>query len=160
MPFSKLTKGVHDKLVELMSSGCPLSSAAAAIGIHPGSVRRWLFEGKDPVNRRQRALRLAIKKARAEAEIKALQNIQTAGLDEKHWQSNAWYLQNVVQKKYLKNARLINQPQVNVSMADIARELEQEEESNHESNGYTDNVPEMITDRMEGYDGGEELNQG
>jgi hypothetical protein len=103
-----------------------------------------MCEGKNPANKRQRALRIAIRKARAFAEQTALQNIQMAGLDPSRWQANAWFLQNSIQKKYLKSAKAIYKPQVEITAADISRAIQMHREgivvgANGDTEGLTHN---------------------
>lgn len=123
MPLPKLTKAVHDKLVEAAATGCTLDACAKLIGLNKNTVRRWLAEGRDPDNKKQRSLRDDIMRARAFAETEALKNIQMAGLDPDNWRASAWYLTHVTRGVYNKSAREVNQPQVYVTMSDIAKDL-------------------------------------
>ena len=137
MPLTKLTPAIHDRLVESAKTCCSYKTICHSAGVHPGSFGRWLFEGKDPANIRQRRLRMAIKRARAEAEIQALKNIQTAGLDPARWQAAAWFLERCVRGRYERSAKEIYKPTMNVTMADIAQGLAEDDHVHHQNGEIT-----------------------
>jgi hypothetical protein len=81
-------------------------------------------EARDPDNKKQRSLRAHLKRVRAEAEMQALRNIQAAGLDPTQWRSSAFFLTNVIRGRYLNTARAMR-PEINLTVADVARGLDQ-----------------------------------
>lgn len=122
----KLTKVVHDHLVEAARTGCTLKVACASVSINYGTFCRWIQLGKNPDNKLECQLRDDIKRARAEAEQMALRNIQTAGLDPANWRAAAWFLTNSIRGRYLNSAVKIHKPVTNITLADVAREMEDE----------------------------------
>ena len=138
--LTKLTKALHDKLVEEVRTGCTLKVACAVVKVRYGTLARWCHEGKDENNVPQRKLRDDIHAARAEAEQTALRNIQTAGLDPARWQANAWFLEHSIRGRYLKSA-VATRPTTNITLSDIARDMENEPVH---TNGQTDSHP--VTD--------------
>jgi endogenous inhibitor of DNA gyrase (YacG/DUF329 family) len=128
MPFPKLNSEVHSKLVESASTGCTMKCCAEAVGINSGTLRRWLSLGKDPANQRHSALRTDILRARAFAEMEALKSIQLASTDPVHWRAAVWFLEHSIRGRWLKSATAIYKPEINVSMADIARDLNDDDQ--------------------------------
>jgi hypothetical protein len=117
---TKLTRKTHNRLVEAIRTGCTLRCAAAGCSITYTTLKRWMIEARDPLNKKQRALRAHIKRVPAEAEQQALKNIQFAGSSE--WRAAAWFLTNSIRGRYLKTARSLR-PEMSISVADIARDL-------------------------------------
>lgn len=126
---TKLTKAVHDNLVEHVRAGCTLKVACGATGIGVTTLRRWMQEANDPANRRQRALRAELKKAKHALEADCLKRINLASLEPKHWTAAAWLLQHRVGGAYVKSAAAIHKPQVSLTLADAARLLDEAEGS-------------------------------
>ena len=145
MPLPKLTKAVHDKLVETASSGCTIKACAELLGINPGTLRRWLSEGRNPDNKRQSALREDILRARARAEVEALKNIKLAGTDSDNWRASAWFLEHSIRGRYLRNAMKLR-PITNITLSDVAREIG-DETPHSESNGQPEEVISPLSER-------------
>ena len=99
----KLNKDTIQKASTIIQNGNYATTAQAFLRISQQTWYNWLNEGEaqsklDEADRDpKKALYLeffdAIKKAEATAEINAVKNIRTAGLNPNHWQANAWYLE-------------------------------------------------------------------
>jgi hypothetical protein len=62
-------------------------------------------------------------RARAHAEIEALKQVQVASGED--WRAAAWFLTHSIQGRYLRTAREVHKPEINISVADIARDLDE-----------------------------------
>lgn len=90
---SKLTDDVQDRIVRAIQSGNWLETASAYAGVDASTVRRWMAKGdSEDAPEPYRSFCAAVKKARAEAEIRAVALIQKAAQDGT-WQASAWYLE-------------------------------------------------------------------
>ena len=99
----KLNKDTIQKASTIIQNGNFATTAQAYLRISYDAWYRWLREGeaqslldeneRDPAKAIYYEFYDAIKKAEALAEITAVKNIRTAGLNPNHWQANAWYLE-------------------------------------------------------------------
>jgi hypothetical protein len=90
---SKLTASVQDLIIRAIQSGNWLETASAYAGVDASTVRRWMAKGDaEDAEEPYRSFCAAVKKARAEAEIRAVALIQKAAQDGT-WQASAWYLE-------------------------------------------------------------------
>jgi len=94
---SKLTKGVHKVIVEALASGCYRETAAEHAGISTSTFYRWMEQGEadleHDVASPYRDFWEAIKKAEADAEVKAIKLIRAAAEEPRTWQAAAWLLE-------------------------------------------------------------------
>src|SRR5690242_18170990 len=102
-PDPRLTPAVHERIVQMLATGCAAEVAAEAGGVSGRTVRRWLQHGREACERRAAGDRLggrehtyaalvdAAGEARARAEVRALGVIHRAAADGS-WQAAAWYL--------------------------------------------------------------------
>jgi hypothetical protein len=102
-PKTKLDQDILEVLAESVSAGCSYRLAAIRAGVDPSTLSRWLRAAQP--NRRLRELRNTLKKARADAEYRALKAIHAAGADPRYWTASAWFLQHVIRGKYLQSAK-------------------------------------------------------
>lgn len=115
---SGLTQAVHDRIVELLQSGCTFEVAAQAAGVARATFYVWLQRGEaaaaaDSTDRREapyRALVEAVAEARAVAEVKALTTIQRAAIQEGSWQAAAWYLERSFPERYAAASKKTGRP--------------------------------------------------
>ncbi len=89
---SKLTPETQKKIVDAISEGNYLETAAAIGGVSATTFFRWLQEGEQAAAGLKREFWEAVKKAEAEAEALRVSRISKAGKDG-NWQADAWYLE-------------------------------------------------------------------
>lgn len=111
----KLTPELHEQLVKVLRSGCTFEAAAEAVGISRRSLQVWLQKGEDAEARREDGEKVAahevryialaedVRKARAEAEVRAVATIQRAAQDGT-WQAAAWYLERAFPERWSSKA--------------------------------------------------------
>lgn len=102
-PEPTLTPEVHTKIVDVVSSGCVMETAAAYAGVNTWTFREWLRNGRTGLKERKsnRYTRLveAIEQARAQTEITRVARIAKAGIDG-DWKADAWWLEHAMQERY------------------------------------------------------------
>lgn len=98
-----LTPELQATVIEYIGHGCYVEIAAQAAGIHKATLYAWLKRGGKELKRLQKGkepdpseaiyaeFNDAVKKAMAESESKAIQQIAFAGRQQ--WQALAWYLE-------------------------------------------------------------------
>jgi transposase len=90
---TKLTPEVQALIVEAIRNGNYMETAAQAVGVHKGTLYRWIEQADDPeASDIYRAFRDAVESARAEAEKRDLDIITRAAHDGS-WQAAAWKLE-------------------------------------------------------------------
>lgn len=109
---SKLTKELHDQIVQVIRAGNYIETACAYVGINKSTFYEWLKRGareKQRVDQNPRArirkeerkfvdLSNAVEKALAHAEIRDVAMIAKAG--EENWQASAWRLERKFPKRW------------------------------------------------------------
>lgn len=96
-----LDESVMATIVDLLERGNTYSATARAAGLHPQTVSDWVARGRELIGRDPEGLdekeRLflefatRVEKARAIAEVRAVERVRQAG--ETQWQAAAWYLE-------------------------------------------------------------------
>ena len=99
----KLDKEKIKKASSIIANGNFAITAQQFLRISPQTWYNWMNWGeeqslldedeRDPKKRIYMEFFDSIKSAEAQAEITAVKNIRTAGLDPSRWQANAWYLE-------------------------------------------------------------------
>lgn len=103
---SKLTPEIQTRIVEAVTAGNYMETAAAYAGVGVSTFYRWMQEGEDPKSpKRKREFREAVLQARAQAEVRNVTLIQRAANDGS-WQAASWFLERSFQAKWGKNARV------------------------------------------------------
>lgn len=108
---SKLNDALHEAIVKILRTGCTVETAAENAGISKRTLQSWLQKGEDAETRsdagdkltaadqRYMALAQDVRRARSEAEVRALATIQRAAADGT-WQAAAWYLERSFPERY------------------------------------------------------------
>jgi hypothetical protein len=93
---SKLTKHRQERIVGALREGNYFSTACEAADVGESTAREWVARGEGrsarPASAPYAAFAVAVKKARAEAEARALRQVRQAAA-EGTWQAAAWYLE-------------------------------------------------------------------
>ena len=90
---TKLTKEVQERILQAVSAGNYLDTAAQYAGIDASTMRRWVVKGEAPnAPEPYRSFCTALKSARATAEVRSVALIQSAATNGT-WQAAAWYLE-------------------------------------------------------------------
>lgn len=98
---SKLTPEIQTAIVEALSAGNYLETAAQYAGIHPATLFRWLDRGREALDsddfdkhpdKIYGEFCEAVEKTRAQAEVRAVALIRKAAMDGT-WQAAAWFLE-------------------------------------------------------------------
>jgi predicted DNA-binding protein (UPF0251 family) len=104
---SKLTKTVAAKIVEYLEVGNYQETAARAAGISRSTFHRWMKRGADAKSRgkdsRYRDFRDSVKKAEAEAEVRAVKCVIDAS--ETKWQAAMTYLERKFPERWSRGER-------------------------------------------------------
>jgi transposase len=87
---TKLSPALQARVCKAILAGCYVETACEIAGVSRATLYRWLAAA-DGGDSRYEDFRDAIKKARAEAEAKAIASILRAG--KKSWVATAWYLE-------------------------------------------------------------------
>lgn len=95
---TKLTRKLSDEICRLIRSGNYLETAAAAAGVHPVTVRRWLKKGARAKKGVHHDFCIAYKTAEAQGEAAAVVRIRRAS--DQHWQAEAWWLERRFPSKW------------------------------------------------------------
>jgi len=86
---------LQEKLCKHLANGNPFYLSCRLVGISSDCGQRWLTRGynsEDPTDQYSQFF-VAVQKARAEAERKAVEGIREAGFDGKNWTALAWWLE-------------------------------------------------------------------
>ena len=95
-----LTETKMKAITDLLERGNTYTASARAVGINPTTLSKWVRRGKelsmlsrelDETERSFVEFAHAVEKARATAEIRAVEKIRQAG--DSSWQAAAWYLE-------------------------------------------------------------------
>ena len=95
-----LTETKMKAITDLLERGNTYTASAKAVGINPATLSQWVRRGKelsmlsrqlDETERSFVEFSQAVEKARATAEIRAVEKIRQAG--DSSWQAAAWYLE-------------------------------------------------------------------
>jgi len=90
---TKLTKEVQERIIQAVSAGNYLDTAAQYAGIDGSTMRRWVAKGEAPsAPEPYRSFCTALKSARAAAEVRSVALINQAASGGT-WQAAAWYLE-------------------------------------------------------------------
>ena len=89
---SKLTPETQKKIVDAISEGNYLVTAAAIGGVTYTTLNNWMKKGESASSGAYVEFLEAVKKAEAEAEALRVSRISKAG-KEGNWQADAWYLE-------------------------------------------------------------------
>lgn len=89
---SKLTPETQKKIVDAISEGNYLETAAAIGGVTYTTLNNWMKKGESTSSGAYVEFLEAVKKAEAEAEALRVSRISKAG-KEGNWQADAWYLE-------------------------------------------------------------------
>jgi len=103
MPNPKLTKSDIPRCVKLAEHGCMDKDIAAMMGVLPSTFSEWI---NHPRNEAQRELSEALNQARAKAKDAMLQVIMRAAIEDRTWQSAAWYLERKYPSEYARADRV------------------------------------------------------
>jgi hypothetical protein len=89
---SNLTPEVRETIIQAISAGNYLETAAAYAGVGTSTLHQWLKKGQDPNSHPiYREFAEDVARARAAAEARMVAIVQRAALEE--WQAAAWYLE-------------------------------------------------------------------
>ena len=98
-----LSEVIQNAMVEAIEAGNYASTAAESVGIGESTHYRWMKQGEEGIEP-YRGYWEAIKKAEAQAEMSAVQNIQTHSAD--NWTASAWYLERKFPDKWGRKDKL------------------------------------------------------
>lgn len=102
MPAPKLNERTHKVLVAALEAGTFRAVAAETAGIHRATLYAWLERGEADHDANKSTMYAdlyeAILKAEANAEYRALQQIQGAAVND--WRAAAWYLERRYQDRW------------------------------------------------------------
>jgi hypothetical protein len=107
-----LTPELHQALIKAYDEGAKDSIAAACVGIHYDTLRRWKKQGRetDDPNSPYFLLYTDIKKAEGRRALKWLSRIEEAGMEStKNWTSIAWLLERVHPEEYGKDSAALTE---------------------------------------------------
>ncbi len=88
---TKLTPDVQERIVQALTAGNYLQTAATYAGIGITTLHRWMQQGEQARRGMFREFREAVEKAQADAEVRDIALIATAAAT--HWQAAAWRLE-------------------------------------------------------------------
>jgi len=102
-----LTQEKQDQLCNFLREGNHIIPACAYTGLGSSTYYKYMALADEP-NPPQWAVEFAdaVKKARAEAELRNVQQIQKAATEPKHWTASAWFLERSYPKRWGRQARL------------------------------------------------------
>ena len=97
----KLTPELRQKLVDALLAGNYIDTACSYAGIAPATYYDWMQQAERK-NAKPEILEFseAVKRARAEAEVRNVSFINTAAKDPKHWTAAAWFLERSYPTKW------------------------------------------------------------
>jgi transposase-like protein len=97
----KLTPDLQKRFVDALLSGNFIDTACNYVGISPATYYDWMKQGEKS-NAKPEMLEFseAVKRARAEAEVRNVSLINTAARDPRHWTAAAWFLERSYPTKW------------------------------------------------------------
>jgi len=98
-----LSEVIQDAMAEAIRNGNYASTAADACGIGRSTHYEWMDKGEQGIEPYAEYAD-TIKKAEAEAEMNAIQNIQTHAAE--NWTASAWYLERKFPEKWGRKDKL------------------------------------------------------
>jgi len=91
---TKLTPDVLERLTEALKAGNYIETACTYAGIGASTYHAWVTKAEqDDAPKQYKDFLDAVKKARAEAEIRNVALIQRAASEGKNWTAAAWWLE-------------------------------------------------------------------
>lgn len=101
---TKLTRDMHDQIVDHVRQGNYIDTAAALCGVTRESITNWVRRGREAKHGVYREFFIAITRAQAETEMRLLALIdgQAAG----DWRAAAWRLERIRRSRYSEKKRL------------------------------------------------------
>jgi len=93
---TKLTRELIGKIAECLRNHNTQRSTCGHLGIHPGTLCRWVSEGQEEKSGRKRELSEAVKRAQAFSVAELVNKIA----EDPSWQSKAWLLERMYPKQY------------------------------------------------------------
>lgn len=125
---TKLNRRLVQNVTQLIALGCSYKTTCDAVGITYTTWKRWIIEGRNPENKRQRAFRAALKRAKAENEIRCLTNIRDAAERPQHWTAAAWLLERVINpQRYGRQPIQVNANNANFTWAEVAKTISEDD---------------------------------
>jgi hypothetical protein len=93
---TRLTRALADAIVSALERGAYRSEAAAAAGLHRGTIASWVERGEADLEQEQRTefadFAVAATRAEAQAELAALNEVRREG-SFGDWRAAAWFLE-------------------------------------------------------------------
>jgi transposase len=110
---TKLTPEIQTAVIDALSAGNYLETAAQYAGIHPATLFRWLDRGRAALeseddnhpDKTYGEFCEAVEKARAQSEVRAVALIRKAAMDGT-WQAAAWFLERSHPHKWGRQGRV------------------------------------------------------
>jgi hypothetical protein len=102
---SKLTPEIQERVVQALTLGNHRQDAAAYVGLHPRTLRRWLLRGLDETEGPYADFLRAVVEAEARAKITAMGCITKAARDG-DWKAAAWWLQKKFPHQFSEQSQL------------------------------------------------------
>ena len=87
----KFIKEITDEIIECVRIGNYITVAAQACNVDETTIYKWIKEGEQGKDKEKIEFSNAIKRARAEAEMRNVKIIKEAALET--WQAAAWWLE-------------------------------------------------------------------
>lgn len=100
----KLTKALHDALVQSIAEGNYIEGAAALNDVSKASVYGWLKQGRREEKGPYRRFLNAVLKAQAEVEKRFLDYVEAGAF--KDWRAAAWRLEHMKPRRYSQKQRI------------------------------------------------------
>lgn len=102
---TKLTAEVHQAIISAMEDGATIIVAIRSVGVASTTYRRWMEQGKSKASEHEhyRLFRVAVKRARATAELNAIKVIKRAQND--NWAAAAWFLERSFPERWSRGER-------------------------------------------------------
>lgn len=102
----KLNPQTQQKIIDAITAGNYLETAANYANISKTTLYRWLAEAEQPnAPKRLREFRDAVEQARAAAEVRNVTLVQRAANDGS-WQAASWYLERSFPARWGKNQKV------------------------------------------------------
>lgn len=101
---SKLTKQMHDSIVQSIAEGNYIETAAALNDVTKKTVYEWLKLGRREETGKHRRFLNAVLKAQAEVEKRFLDYVEAGAF--KDWRAAAWRLEHMRPRRYAQKQRI------------------------------------------------------
>jgi transposase-like protein len=121
----KLDPLVTERIYGLIRAGNTLEVAAAAAGIHRGTLHRWMKQGREQQHGLYPKFLAEVEKAKAEAEARDVALIAKAATAD--WRAAAWRLERRSPRRYGQKVQLSVQAEFDSAMDRLERGLTPEE---------------------------------